>query len=450
MQVTFEKTGEARALITVDICQADYEAKVTEKLKEIGKKHTIPGFPELRKRFGRDVKSEAINDTVIDATMNYLQENNIRFVGQPLPAEDRKEIDIKESDYSFKYDIALWPEINIVMDKSVSLPFYKIEVTDEMIAEQDNMMRDRFGTQGNGEEVDSKAVIKGSIMELNADGTIKEGEDAIQSISSIVGPFMFKNKEEGDKFLGKKVDEKVVFNPYKACEGNMAQLASMLNVEKEVAENAQADFEFTITEIMVLKPAELGQEFYYEAFGSDIALNEEEDKEALKSIIAMQLAPNSFQLSNNHINKYLLDTYGDKVILDEELLKRWLLFVDKNRDAAKLDEEFESMLPSFKWEVISEEIVEKLDVKVTEEDLQARAKMYARQQMQQYGMYNMDEDTVEDMAKRMLADKQIRRNILNELEDLMLFDAIRKNVTMDEKTVSLDDFKKLAYPEAAE
>ena len=64
MEIKFEKTGEACGQITVSVNEADYEAKVTEKLKEIGKKHVIPGFrkghislPELRKRFGREVKS---------------------------------------------------------------------------------------------------------------------------------------------------------------------------------------------------------------------------------------------------------------------------------------------------------------------------------------------------------------------------------------------------------
>ena len=223
MEIKFEKTGDARGLISVNITEEDYAAKVTEKLKEIGKKHTIPGFrkghislPELRKRFGRDVKSEAINDVVINAVFDYIRDNNLKILGNPMPAES-KEIDLKQTDYSFSYDVALWPEMNMTLDKSVTLPFYKIEVSDEMMAEQDKNLCERFGAQVPGEEVDAKAVVKGSIMELGEDGAVRTDENAIQVVSGIVAPFLFKSKEEADKFIGKHVNDKVVFNPFQSC-----------------------------------------------------------------------------------------------------------------------------------------------------------------------------------------------------------------------------------------
>ncbi len=448
MNVTFEKISEVSGVITVNVTEADYEGKIVEKLKEIGKKHAIPGFrkghisvPELRRRFGRDVKSEVLNDVVYDATINYIQENNIRVLGQPLPAQELKEIDLKETEYTFKYDIALWPEIEVALDKSVKLPFYKIEASAEMIAEQDKSLCERFGTQVPGDEADEKAVIKGSIQELNADGSVKEGEDAIQVNAGIVAPFVL--KAEGEKFIGKHVGDKVVFNPAKATDNNFTQVASMLNIKKEQAEGVVADFAFSIAEIIVLKPAEHNQEFFDEVFGKDKVHNEEEYQAALKSMIEAQLAPNSIELSNREIHDYLLNTYGDAVKFDEALLKRWLLLTDSNLTAESLEADFEGMVPSFKWEIISGKVSEMLKVELKEEDLVARANMYARQQMQQYGMYNMDEEMVADMGKRLLADKKIRRQIASELEDLILFNAVRNVVTIEEKVVSLDEFKTL-------
>ena len=63
-------------------------------------------------------------------------------------------------------------------------------------------------------------------------------------------------------------------------------------------------------------------------------------------------------------------------------------------------------------------------------------------------MYNMDEDTVTDMAKRILAENSYRRRIAEEMEEVKTFDAMRAAITVDEKTVSLDEFRKLANPEA--
>jgi len=454
MEIKFEKTGEACGKITISIAEADYADKVTAKLKEIGKKHVIPGFrkghisvPELRKRFGRDVKSEVINDEVFHAVFEYIDKEKIRILGQPLPCGST-EIDMKTPDYTFSYDVALWPELNITVDKSVTLPFYKIEVTDEMIAEQDKNLCERFGAQVPGEEVDAKALVKGSIMELNADGTVKTESDAIQVVSGIVAPFLFKGTEEADKFIGKHVGDKVVFNPRKAAGEQVAEIASMLNIDKEAAENVTADFEFSIAEIIVLKLAEHNQDFYDDVFGKDKIHTEEEYNNQLHSMIEASLAPNSHQLFNRDAHDYLMKTYGN-MNLDEALLKRWILLQDKNLTAETLDKDFENMLPGIKWEIISGDIARQLDVKVTEEDINARASFLARQQMQQYGMYNMDEDMVSDMAKRILAEKTYRRRIADEMEEAKTFDALRNAITIDEKTVTLDEFRKLANPEAA-
>ncbi len=455
MEIKFEKTGEARGVITVSVAEADYAAKVTEKLKEFGKKHTVPGFRkghcsigELRKRFGREMKSEAINEIVFNAVYDYIRDNNLKVLGQPLPAQSTA-IDMKESDYTFTYDVALWPELNMTLDKSVTLPFYTIEVTDEMKAEQDKNLCERFGAQVPGEEVDAKAVIKGSIMQLDAEGNVRTDEDAIQVVAGIVAPFLFKNKEEADKFMGKHVGDKVVYNPFKAADGSVAELASMLNIDKDKAAEVKDNFEFVISEIIVLKPAEHNEDFYNDVFGKDKVHNEEEYNEALTNMIAASLAPNSFQLFNRDAHDYLVNTYGN-MTLDNELLKKWILAQDSNADAAQLDEDFDKMIPGIKWEIISGEVSEKLGVKIEEADLQARANFIAQQQLQQYGMYNMDAETVADMGKRILADKNYRRHIASEVEELKMFDAFRNAITLDEKTVSLDEFRKLANPAGEE
>lgn len=455
MEINFEKTGDARGVITVNVTEADYADKVTEKLKEIGKKHTIPGFrkghitlPQLRQRFGREVKSEAINDVVFHAVFKYIEDNKIDILGQPLP-EASQEIDLKQTDYTFKYEVALAPELDIKLDKEVTLPFYTIAVSDEMAADQDKMLRERFGAQVLGEEVDDKAVVKGSIMELNGDGTVKETADAIQVVSGIVAPFLFKDKDEAAKFLGKKVGDKVVFNPARAAGDSVPEIASMLNVDKEQAAQVRSDFEFVISEITVLRLAEHDQEFYDNVFGKDKVHDEEEYDKALRQFISAQLAPNSFQLFNRDASEYLMKTYGD-FTLDAELLKRWLARTNPEMTAEQIEKDFDGMIPGIKWEIVSGKVADLLHVEVTDEILNARATAIARQQLQQYGMYNMDDETVADMGRRLLADRKIAQQIHNQCEEIAMYDAIRAAVTVDQKEVSFDDFKKLAEAPAAQ
>lgn len=451
MDIKFEKTSDARGLIEVKVTEADYAAKVDSKLKEIGKTHVIPGFrkgkitlPELRKRFGRSVKSDVINEEVFDAVVKYVRDNNIRILGYPVPC-DVKEIDTKATDYTFNFECALWPELNIVLDKSVTLPYYNIKVTDEMIDENDKQMRERFGTQGPAEVSDDRAIIKGAIQELNPDGTIKTDEDAIQVVNGIVGPFIFKDKEQAELFVNKHVGDKVVFNPSKAFDGDIKQIASTLEISDERAAEVKGDFEMAIAEIIVSKPAELGQDYYDDVFGPDKVHNEEEYRKFISNSIAASLAPNSLQLFTRDAHDYLVNKYGD-MKFDEDVLKRWLVASNKDADEKEIDKDFPNMLPQFKWEIISSDVNALLGVKVDEEDIKQRANFIARQQLQQYGMYNADDDTVAGFAERLLSDRELRRRITDDVEEIKMFVAIRDAVTLDEKSVTIEEFQKIANP----
>ena len=450
MEITLEKIDELNGKIAAHVTEADYADRVNEELKKIGKTHVIPGFrkghiniAQLRQRFGKQVKSDVINDVVYKDVYKYIVDNKLNILGQPMPVEV-KEINLNDKEYTFEYEVGFGPDIDVKLDKDVKIPFYSIAVSDEMVADQDKMLCERFGTQEPGEEIDAKAVVKGSIMELNADGTVKEGDDAIQVNAGIVAPFLF--KAEADKFIGKKVGDKIVFNPYAACEGNEAELSSMLNIDKERAAEVKGDFEMSVAEVIVSKPAEHNQEYFDAVFGADKVHNEEEYTAAVRAMIAGPLGNNSMQLFNRDAHDYLMDTYGN-ITLPDTFLKKWLLAQNDELNADNIDEEYQKMLPALKWELISGKVQQTLNVEVTEDDLLKRAAFLAQQQLQQYGMYNMDEETINDMAKRILADNTYRRNIANEMEELKMFAMMRAAINPEMKEVSLDEFRKLAAKE---
>lgn len=456
MNISFEKIGDVAGKLTVNVEENDYKAKVNAELKKIGATHNIPGFrkghiniDQLRRRFGKDVMSDVINETVYHAVIDYIKENKINILGQPLP-EKVVAVNMDQKDYTFAYEVGLAPELNIEVDKNVTLPYYTIDITDQMLEDQDKSLRERFGAQVPGEEVDNKAVIKGTIMELNADGTVKESEDAIQVINGIVAPFYFKNKEEEQKFIGKKLNDKVVFNPYNSCEGNVAELSSMLNIDKDKAAEVKGDFEMVITEIIVVKPAEHNQEFFDNVFGRDKVHNDEEYNQALKEMISNSFRGTTDYYFNTITRDYFVDKYGADMKLPEDFLIKWLTYT--NPEAAKdadMKKEYAEMLPSLKWQIISDRIADQLKVSIDNDDVLARAKFIARQQFNQYGIYNIDEETVTDTAKRILADKNYSRRIAEEVSELKLFAVIREAITIDLKTVSFEEFSKMINPAAA-
>ncbi|MDE6323400.1 MAG: trigger factor [Paramuribaculum sp.] len=450
MNITSTNIDSVSLRLTVAVEESDYKAKVTEDLKKIGRTHQIPGFrkghisiKDLERRFGKQVTSDVINQVVYEAVMNYIRDNKLNVLGQPLPVEV-KELDLKnQKEFTFEYDLAVAPELDVEVDKNITVPYYNIEVTDAMIDEQDAAFRKRFGAQVPGEEFEKDALVKGSIMQLDENGSIKEGDGAIQVVSGILAPMYFADKDEAAKFEGKKVGDKVVFNPRKATGDNVTELSSMFNIDKERVAEIQGDFEMAISEIIVVKPAEPGEEFYTNVFGKDKVHNEEEYRNAVKELIEGELSGNSDMIFRWEARKVYMEKYGN-MELPAELLKKWLIMRNEDLNEENVEESYQRMESDLKWQLILDKIVAKLDVKVEKDDLLEFAKGLAARQFAQYGMTNMDDETITKYAENILADKNYIGRIQEQVGEVKTFNALKEAVALAEETVSLDKFKEIA------
>lgn len=459
MNVTLTN-NDGNGKFTVNVEENDYKAKVTDELKKIRRERTFPGFRKgavsldhVRRLFEKDLTHEVINNVVYEAVTNYIRENKVDVLGQPIPVSVG-ELDYKnQKDFTFEYEVAIAPEIKLDVNKEMHVPYYDIEVSDKMIDEQDQAFRKRFGKQEPGEEFEPDALVKGVMMELNDDGTIKEGEDAIQVTNGIVSPMYFKSKEEADKFVGCKPQSKVVFNPWNTCEGNPAELSSMLNIDKERAANVHSNFEMAVSEIIVVKPAELNQEYYDQIFGtSEVAkedgttetrhnvTNEEEYRAELKKMIGAELKNNSNSLFRAEFQKEMKEKFAN-LELPAPTLKKWILMVNKEQTPETIDEYYEKILPDLRWEIIEGHLHDEFKVEVKNEDLLEAARNVAARRFAQYGMTNLDDEIIDNYAKQMLGDKKFAENLYRNIADNMLYSAVMNAVTLDVKTVSLDAFK---------
>lgn len=234
-----------------------------------------------------------------------------------------------------------------------------------------------------------------------------------------------------------------MFNPFNSCNGNEAELASMLNMDKAVAANVKSDFEFAVSEIIVLRPAEHTQEFFDQVFGADKVHNEEEYTAELTKMIAHALEGNSNSLFAADVRKNLLERCANAAI-PVEFLKKWLISRNEGLNAENIDEEFEKMREGLLWQIIKGQLMEQLGVKVTEEAVLANAKSIAYNQFAQYGMTNLGDDVITEHAKRILANEEYREQIVENVAENLLYDAIRNASTIDSQAVSLDRFKEIA------
>lgn len=447
MDVTLEKNGELEGVIVVKLVEDDYKTRVKNELKEIGQKRQIPGFrpghidmAQLQKRFGKEVKAHVLNEVASDAVFKYIEDNKLDLLGQPLPLVE-EEFDLNNTEFVFKYEIGLAPALDMKFDQSVELDYYNIAVTDDMINEQDTALRNQAGEQVPAQEYAERALVKGAIKQLDADGNVKEG--GIEVEDGILAPFHFTSKDEAAKFEGTKVGDVVVFDPFATCDGNEAEIASMLHIDRDKVEEARGNFQMTIAEFVVHKPAELGQEFYDKVFGADTVHNEEEYRARVSEMIAQALQPNSRQLFARMAEDYLMETYGANMQLPTEFLKKFMARTNSELKPEDVADELERAIPGIKWEIIENKAAETLEVKVTEDDVKAFAHALAIQQLQSYGMAHMADQMADYLAENLLKDKEQRQRIVRQAFNGKLINTIHNAIKLNEKTISLDEFRAL-------
>ncbi|MBR4758338.1 MAG: trigger factor family protein, partial [Bacteroidaceae bacterium] len=170
MNVTFDKTDELNGRITVAVEKADYAESVEKGLKDFRKKANMPGFRPgqvpmglLKKRFGTEIKAEQVDKLLREKLYTYIRENNLNILGEPLPNEEQQQnIDFEtQDDFSFVFDVALAPEINGKLTKKDKVPFYTIEVDDEMVDKQVQMYASRGGQYVKVDQYEPKDMVKG-------------------------------------------------------------------------------------------------------------------------------------------------------------------------------------------------------------------------------------------------------------------------------------------------
>lgn len=452
MNVTINKIDAVNATITVSLEEKDYQDKVKKTLREINMTRPEPGFRPgkvpaglIQKKYGKAVKYDVVNKEVTDALYNYIKDNEIQVLGNPMPAT-KEEFDLEAVDFTFTFNVGIAPEIDTHVNKGLTVPYYTIEVSDEMVERQNEMYRNRFGAQVPGETVEPNALVKGVITELNEEGNVKEG--GILNENGIVSPQYFKNDDQRAAFMDKKLGDVVKFNPWVACGESVVELSSMLNIDKADAEEAKGEFNFEIKEIIVLRQAELNQEFFDNAVGKDKAHNEEEYKEALKSMIAQQLASDSNYRFSIDAKEAIEKAVGE-IELPDAILKDYLMTQDEKFNAENIDEEYQKMRQDLVWQLIREAIAKQYQLKVEEQDILAVARMIAQSQFAQYGMTNLPDDVLDKYGRDIMNDPKSREHIVNQAVDMKLYHIIRENVTLEEKTVTVEQFNELFKPAEA-
>ncbi len=450
MNITLKNIDPVNAIIKMDIVQADYAVETEKALKNLRQNASIPGFRKgmvpmgyVKKMYEKSVIAEQVNKVVSNNLFNYIRENQLNILGEPLPNEtEQKTIDFdKDVDFEFCFDIALAPAIEVKLTKKDKLPYYSIEVSEDMLNKQIENFKANYGTYGEAEQVEGKDMAKGQLNELDENGKVKE--DGINLENVVLMPSFMKDENEKAKFMGAKLNSVITFNPYKAYEGAVSELSSMLKISKDDVKNyGNVDFIFEIKEITRYTEAELNQELFDKVFGEGAVKTVEEFKAKVKEMLSAQTGPDSdykFLLDA----RQLLDKKAGDMDFPEAFLKRWLLATDEKRTPEALEEDFPRILEDLKFHLVKEQIVKDNGFKVEEEDLNAAAKRAVRAQFAQYGMANVPEDLLENYAKDMLKKEDTVRSFVDKVLEDKLVNWLKGTIALQEKQVTVDEFRKL-------
>ena len=449
MNVSLQNIDKVSALLTVKLEKADYQEKVDKALKSFRQKAQMPGFRKgmipmslIKKMYGKSVLAEEVNKLLSETVFKYIQDNKVNILGEPLPNEDKQpaiDFDTME-EFEFLFDIALAPEFKAELNADDKVDYYDIEVSDEMV---DNQIKAYTQRNGKYEKVDAyadKDMLKGLLAELDENGNTKEG--GIQVEGAVMMPAYMKNEEQKAIFANAKVNDVLVFNPHTAWEGNPAELASLLKVDKEAATEVKSNFSFQVEEITRFVEGELNQEIFDQVFGEGVVKTEEEFRAKVKEAIAKQFVADSDYKFLLDLRKVLMDKVG-KLEYPDALLKRIMRANNPDKDEKFVEDNYDKSIEELTWHLIKEQLVKANEIKVEQQDIVNMAREATRAQFAQYGMLNIPDELVENYVKEMLKKKESVDGLVNRVVETKLTDAIKPQVTLVHKSISAADFNKM-------
>ena len=449
MEITLQNVSDVKGMLTVKLVKADYEPKVEKALKTFRQKANIPGFRPgmvpmglIKKQYGSAVKAEEINKMLQEAVYGYLKENKVDMLGEPLPNEDQqKQLDFDTmEELEFLYDIALAPKFDATLTAEDTIPYYNIQISDEMVDNQVNMYTQRNGRYEKVEEYADNDMVKGLMCQLDENGNTVEG--GIQAEDAVVLPKYMKNAAQTALFEGTKVGDVITINPREAYDGNEAELASLLKISKEEAANVNGNFSYQISEITRYVPGDLNQEIFDLVYGEGAVSSEEEFRARVKADLTTQFVPESDYKFLLDVREYVMNRIGELKFADD-VLKRIMHINNPDKDDAYVDEHYANTIKELSWHLVKEQLVEKAGIKLEENDLMEQAKANVRAQFAQYGMTNIPDEMLTNYATETLKKKENVEGIVNRAIETRLAAALKQTVKLDEKSVSLEEFNKM-------
>lgn len=439
MNITKEQIDPLNAVLKVELSREDYQEKVDTILKDYRKNANIPGFRKgqvpmglIKKQYGKSVLVDEVNKLLQDNLNNYLTEEKLDVLGNPLPKQqDNFNWDAEE--LAFEFELGLAPDFEVSLTPKKGIPHFKIVADKKMIDEQVDRIRKQYGKLVGQSEVGAENEVTGTFV----------NEDAEINHKTTLELSKLKSKKALNALKGKKAGDTVSLKT-KGLFKEDYLLPGMLGIPREKAEGLDIEVDFTIEEINLREPAELTQELYDKLFGPDAVHSEKEMREKIKADSEGQFQQQSDQKLINDVTEKLIET--TKFDLPTEFLKKWMQNTgEKVLSEEEATDEFERSEKGLRYQLIEGKLIKEHGLELQFEELRDFAKGFIRSQMAQYGQAEPKEEDLDAIAARVLSNQDEVKRLSEQLMSQKLLDLYKEKANLKTREVTYDDFVKEVY-----
>ena len=434
MKIEQNRIDDLNIELALTVTPEDYSDSKKKRLADFRKKAEIKGFRKgmvpmslVEKMYGQTALVDAVNDVIAAGLNNFIQENDLRVLGEPLPAEEHIANDWNDgNDFNFKFDLALNPEVSFELSKEDEVTYYTITVTEAAKKEMKNNLLKQYGSLEEGKKAKEEdfIIVDFEQGDMKVEGTYV----AIRNVAEAARA----------SFIGVKPGDVLDVNVTEAFE-NETDRSSMLKVSKDELANLDPMFKMTVKNVKTFVNAPATEETFEKIFG--VKTEEEFDAKIEERIRAEYAQEADFRFSKD-AKTFLLEKAN--VTVAEKFLKRWVYVVNEGKFSMEdIEKDWELFIADYKWQMVRSYLMHKYEVKIEEADLLASAKGFAAYQFAMYGMNNVPEEQLEAFAKNILSQEEQGRRILDQVENEKTFAAVREVVSLKKKKISVEKFREL-------
>ncbi len=439
MNITRENREQGTSLLKVVVDTNDYGEAVDKQLREMKRKANIPGFRPgmvpmgiVKKMYGKGILAEQSYRTASNAVFEYLQKEKIDYLGDVIPSDEQGDFDFENgTEFEFLFEIGEAPKIDMTLSaEKDKLTYNKIKVDKKMHEDYRSNYLRRYGRL-----VDVETVEKDEALNVTLDNGELRIEEAYVGLISM-------SEQERAPFIGKQVGYKTqvdINELYKKPE----QRAAVLQVKAEELEGINPKFELEITKIRRFADPELNEEFFKMAFPAGNVTSEKEFDKFIDEDIERELKRETDYLFTMQLRDYILDKAA--LAMPVEFLKRWLYVINEGKFSREdIEKDFDQFLKMFTWNYLQKHFIEQGQLTVTADEAMEEAKVFAQAQFAQYGMPSAPAEMLENFAKQIMENKEQQSKVYEKLYEVKVVEYLKSQIKVSEKSISADDFAKLA------